>query len=114
MRWRGAHSTSGNGRRDLLGRSGMLKRRGIMLKIVVLSLATLSIAACTTTERRAAGGALIGGGTGAVIGGIAGGGTGAAIGAGVGAGTGAVIGAATSPGDCYAYDRYGRRVAVRC
>ncbi|WP_029350669.1 YMGG-like glycine zipper-containing protein [Bosea sp. 117] len=85
-----------------------------MLKIVAISAVALSLAACTTTERRAGAGALIGGGTGAVIGGIAGGGSGAAVGAAVGAGTGAVIGAATSPRECYARDAYGRTVIVRC
>lgn len=85
-----------------------------MLRIVAISAVALSLAACTTTQQRTAGGALIGAGTGAVIGGIAGGGTGAAWGAGAGAVAGGVIGAATSPGDCYTYDRYGRRMAVRC
>ena len=85
-----------------------------MLKILAISAVALSLAACTTTERRATGGALIGGGTGAIIGGIAGGGTGAAVGGAIGAGTGAVIGAATSPGDCWARDAYGRTVAVPC
>jgi len=85
-----------------------------MYKIIAISAVALSLGACTTTEQRTAGGALIGGGTGAIIGGIAGGGTGAAIGAGVGAATGAVIGNATSPGDCYTRDRYGRTYAVRC
>ena len=85
-----------------------------MRKIVAISVVALSLAACTTTQQRTAGGALIGSGTGAVIGGIAGGGRGAAIGAAVGTGTGAVIGAATSPGDCYARDYYGRMVPVRC
>lgn len=85
-----------------------------MLKILAIGAVALSLAACTTTERRAGTGAVIGGGTGAIIGGIAGGGTGAAVGAAVGAGTGAVIGAATSPGDCWARDAYGRTVAVPC
>ncbi|HEX4505536.1 MAG TPA: hypothetical protein VH722_07375 [Alphaproteobacteria bacterium] len=47
--------------------------------------------------QRAAGGALIGAGTGAVIGGIAGGGGGAAVGALAGGATGAAVGAATTP-----------------
>jgi len=67
-----------------------------MVKVIAFSLLALSIAGCTTTEKRAGTGALIGGGTGAIIGGIAGGGTGAAVGAAIGAGTGAVIGAATA------------------
>ena len=85
-----------------------------MLKIVTVSIIALMVAGCTTTERRAGAGALIGGGTGAIIGGIAGGGRGAAIGAGVGAGTGAIIGAATTPRHCWAYNRYGERIRVRC
>ncbi|MDR6951817.1 uncharacterized protein YcfJ [Ancylobacter sp. 3268] len=67
-----------------------------MVRVVAVSLVALSLAACTTTEKRAGTGALIGGGAGAIIGGIAGGGTGAAVGAAVGAGTGAVVGAATA------------------
>jgi hypothetical protein len=47
--------------------------------------------------QRAAGGALIGAGTGAAIGGIAGGGSGAAVGALAGGATGAAVGAATTP-----------------
>ena len=47
--------------------------------------------------QRAAGGALIGAGTGAAIGGIAGGGGGAAVGALAGGATGAAVGAATTP-----------------
>lgn len=85
-----------------------------MFKIIAVSALALSAAACTTTQRYAGTGALIGGGTGAIIGGATGGGTGAAVGAAVGAGTGALVGAAVSPGDCWAYDRWGNRVRVRC
>ncbi|MCK0197171.1 hypothetical protein MWN34_09625 [Ancylobacter sp. 6x-1] len=85
-----------------------------MKKIVTIAILGLMVAGCTTTERRAGTGALIGGGTGAVIGGIAGGGTGAAWGAGIGAASGALIGAATTPKDCWARDRYGNSVRVRC
>lgn len=76
-----------------------------MKTILVSVLALLLVAACTTTQKRAGTGALIGAGTGAVIGGVAGGGRGAAIGAAAGAAAGGLIGAATSPGDC----RYRRR-----
>lgn len=69
--------------------------KSVAVKIATLSVLALAVAGCTTTERRAGTGALIGGGAGAIIGGIAGGGTGAAVGAAIGAGTGAVIGAAT-------------------
>ena len=70
-----------------------------MRMIAVLICAGL-LAGCTTTEKRAAGGAVVGAGAGAVVGGIAGGGRGAATGAAVGAVAGALIGAATTPGDC--------------
>lgn len=86
----------------------------MIVRLAAISLVALAVAGCTTTERRAGTGALIGGGTGAVIGGIAGGGTGAAIGAGVGAATGAVIGAATTPKECWGRDSWGNAVRVRC
>lgn len=86
----------------------------MIVRIAAISLVALAVAGCTTTERRAVGGAAIGAGAGAVLGGITGGGTGAAIGAGVGAATGAVIGAATSPRECWARDRWGNPVQVRC
>lgn len=65
-----------------------------------LLMAALSLAACTDPYdpgQRAAGGALLGAGTGAAIGGIAGGGRGAGIGALIGGGVGALGGAATTP-----------------
>ncbi|MBB3770215.1 hypothetical protein FHS55_000801 [Angulomicrobium tetraedrale] len=70
--------------------------KSIAVKVAAIGIVALAVAGCTTTEKRTAGGALIGGGAGAIIGGIAGGGTGAAIGGAIGAGTGAVIGAATA------------------
>lgn len=93
-----------------------------MRKIVTVAVIGLALAGCTTTQRYAGTGALIGGGTGAVIGAAAGGGTGAAWGAAIGAGTGALIGAALAPGECWArdrygniaHDRYGNRIRVRC
>ncbi|MEI6159686.1 MAG: cell envelope biogenesis protein OmpA [Roseococcus sp.] len=60
----------------------------------------LALGACTNPYdpgQRAAGGALIGAGTGAAIGGIAGGGRGAAIVAISGGALGAVAGAVTTP-----------------
>src|SRR5580704_10543132 len=62
--------------------------------------ALLSLAACTDPYdpgQRAAGGALIGAGTGAAIGAAAGGGRGAALGALIGGGVGAATGVATTP-----------------
>jgi hypothetical protein len=60
----------------------------------------LAVSACTdpyNPGQRAAGGALIGAGSGAAIGAAAGGGQGAAIGALVGAGVGAATGVITTP-----------------
>jgi len=74
-----------------------------MMSKALLSLALaagLGLTACTNPYdpgQRAAGGALIGAGTGAAIGGIAGGGRGAAIGALAGGAVGAATGAATTP-----------------
>jgi osmotically inducible lipoprotein OsmB len=57
-----------------------------------------SLAACETPGERAAGGALIGGATGAAIGGLATGrGSGALAGGLIGAAGGAIIGAGTAP-----------------
>ncbi|MCK0208719.1 YMGG-like glycine zipper-containing protein [Starkeya koreensis] len=70
--------------------------KSVAIKLSAVAIVALVAAGCTTTERRAGTGALIGAGTGAVIGGIAGGGTGAAWGAGIGAVAGGAIGAATA------------------
>lgn len=59
-----------------------------------LVMSAVCLTSCSKSER-ALGGALIGAGAGAAIGGVAGGGTGAAIGAGVGGVTGAIVGAGT-------------------
>jgi uncharacterized membrane protein len=62
--------------------------------------AALALSACTDPYdpgQRAAGGALLGAGTGAAIGGIAGGGRGALAGGLIGGAVGAVGGAATTP-----------------
>ena len=73
------------------------------MKPTILTLglvALLGLAGCTNPYdpgQRAAGGALIGAGTGAAIGGIAGGGRGAAIGALSGGALGAVTGIVTTP-----------------
>jgi hypothetical protein len=73
------------------------------MKSVLTSLgviALLGLGACTDPTnpgQRAAGGALIGAGTGAAIGAIAGGGRGAAIGAVTGGAVGAATGVITTP-----------------
>jgi len=61
-------------------------------------------------------GAAIGAGAGAIIGGIATGSVrGAAVGAAVGGVAGGIIGhVAGKPGYCYARNRYGKRIVVRC
>jgi hypothetical protein len=67
---------------------------------VVSALMLSALTGCTNPNdpgQRAAGGALIGAGSGAAIGAIAGGPAGAAIGAGVGAVAGAAAGYATTP-----------------
>lgn len=70
--------------------------KSVTVKVAAIAVIALVAAGCTTTQRSAGTGALIGAGTGAVIGGIAGGGTGAAWGAGAGAVAGGVIGAAVA------------------
>jgi len=58
---------------------------------------------------------LIGGGTGALIGGLASRSAGGAVAGGlIGAAAGAIIADATRPGYCYYYNRHGRRVYTRC
>jgi uncharacterized protein YcfJ len=59
--------------------------------------AGLSLTACNSPGERAVGGALIGGGSGALIGGAIGGRRGALAGAGIGAAGGAIVGATTTP-----------------
>lgn len=69
----------------------------------------LSVAGCTTTEQRAAGGGLAGAGAGALIGGLATGTTeGALVGAAIGGTAGVLIGVATTPGYCRYRDSRGR------
>ncbi|HLG90126.1 MAG TPA: glycine zipper domain-containing protein [Alphaproteobacteria bacterium] len=66
----------------------------------ITMVAALSLSACSDPYdpgQRAAGGALLGAGTGAAIGGLAGGGRGAAVGALIGGGAGALGGYATTP-----------------
>jgi len=88
-----------------------------MLKIAAPIALALTLAACSTTSQtdRTLGGAAIGAGAGALIGAATGHGPGATLaGAAIGAGTGAVVGAATTPKNCVARDRYGRRYYVAC
>jgi hypothetical protein len=87
-----------------------------MRKIAVVTLVALTLAGCQTARQdRVLGGALIGGGTGALIGGLAGRSGGAALAGGViGAAAGAIIADATHPGRCYYRTRSGHRRYVRC
>ncbi|GLK80779.1 glycine zipper domain-containing protein [Methylopila turkensis] len=91
-----------------------------MKKIATLTLVAglgLGLAACgETRNERTLSGALIGAGTGAVIGGAATGKAGGAlVGGALGAGAGAVIGSQTRGSRrCYATNRYGERYRTRC
>lgn len=85
-------------------------------KIVLVSVAGLTLASCTAHEQRVGTGAGLGAGAGAITGALithdAGG---AILGAAAGAAAGAIIGHVTDrPGYCYARDRQGRTVVVEC
>ncbi|WP_029058923.1 glycine zipper domain-containing protein [Stappia stellulata] len=88
-----------------------------MKKVVLVSATALLLAACQSDSQRDR--TLVGGGlgaaTGAAIGAATGGGVGAALaGAAIGGVGGGVIGAASTPKNCVATDRYGRRYRVVC
>jgi len=89
----------------------------MMGKTLAVIMTASVLAGCANSGRvddRVAGGALIGGGTGALIGGLAGQSAGAAVAGGlIGAAAGAIIADATRPGWCY-YRRHHRRHYVRC
>ncbi len=72
-----------------------------MMTFAAAAALALSVSACNTPGERAAGGALIGGATGATIGAVAGGGRGALIGGAIGAAGGAIVGAGTAPDPAY-------------
>ncbi|MCC4243139.1 glycine zipper domain-containing protein [Stappia indica] len=88
-----------------------------MVRIVLVGAAALLLAACQSDSQRDR--ALVGGGlgaaTGAVIGAAATGDVGGALVGGVIGGVGgAMVGSATTPKNCIARDRYGRRYRVAC
>jgi hypothetical protein len=87
-----------------------------MHKIFMVAAMALMLAGCQTAhEDRVMGGALIGGGTGAVIGGVATRSAGGAVAGGlIGAAAGAIIADATRPGRCYYITPAGNRRYVRC
>lgn len=84
-----------------------------MRNMLFAGVAALGLTACETPEQT---GALIGGGTGAAVGAAATDSVGGAVVGGIaGAAVGAIIGhVADRPGYCYARDRYGQTVVVRC
>jgi osmotically inducible lipoprotein OsmB len=87
----------------------------VMRRTLVVIAMALALAGCANGRQdRVLGGAVIGGGTGALIGGLAGRTAGAAVAGGlIGAVAGAIIADATRPGWCY-YWRNHRRHYVRC
>lgn len=87
-----------------------------MKKIILVAVMGLTLAGCETARQdRQLGGALIGGGTGALIGGLATNSAGGAVAGGlIGAAAGAVIADSTRPGRCYTVTRSGYRRYVRC
>ena len=87
-----------------------------MKKIILIAAMALGLAGCETARQdRQFGGALIGGGTGAVIGGLATNSAGGAVAGGLlGAAAGAIIADETRPGRCYYVTRSGNRRYTRC
>lgn len=87
-----------------------------MNKVFLAIALTLSLAACSSHSQsdRTVGGALIGAGTGALVGGAIDGGRGAAVGALIGGAGGAVIGHQTAPKSCVYRDERGRRYRDVC
>ncbi len=87
-----------------------------MKKLLAVAIMALTLAGCETARQdRQLNGALIGGGAGALLGGLAGHSAGAAVAGGVvGAAAGAIIADSTRPGRCYRITRSGYRRYVRC
>jgi len=86
-----------------------------MTRLVLSTLAAVALlaaAGCTTTEKRAGTGAVVGAGTGALV--AAATGNNVAGGALIGGAAGALIGAATTPGQCRYRDAYGRVYEAAC
>ncbi|MCV9940649.1 bacteriocin [Boseaceae bacterium BT-24-1] len=87
-----------------------------MKKVVILVAVSAALGACTPREERATGGALLGAGAGALLGGLATGQAGGALaGAAIGGAGGAIIGSATAPSSiCVGRDDWGRRYHYEC
>jgi predicted small secreted protein len=87
-----------------------------MRKIFIVAAMALTLAGCETARQdRQLGGAVIGGGAGALIGGLATKSAGGAVAGGlVGAAAGAIIADSTRPGRCYYITRSGHRRYTRC
>jgi hypothetical protein len=88
-----------------------------MRRFVLAFIGIAALAACdaNSQSQRTAGGAVIGAGTGAVIGGLASNsGRGAVVGGLVGGAAGALIGRATTPNRCVYRDSSGRLFEARC
>ena len=87
-----------------------------MNRILISVALVLGLAACSSTSQsdRTVGGALLGAGTGALVGGAIDGGRGALIGAAIGGVGGAVVGHETAPKRCVYRDERGRRYRDDC
>jgi osmotically inducible lipoprotein OsmB len=86
-----------------------------MKKIMIIAAVAASLGACTAQEERTAGGALVGAGAGAIIGGAATGRAGGALaGAAIGGAGGAIVGSATAPRTCVGRDEWGRSFRYDC
>lgn len=84
------------------------------LKLLVVPLLILPLAACQTPEQNAAAGALAGAAVGAAVSSDSDRTKGALIGAAVGVAASTLIGPANAPGQCYYRDAYGNRYIAAC
>ena len=88
-----------------------------MKRFVIAFVGVAALAACdaNSQSQRTAGGAVIGAGTGALIGGLASNSAGGAVVGGlVGGAAGALVGRATTPNRCVYRDSSGRLFEARC
>ena len=87
-----------------------------MNKFIIPVVLALGLAGCSSTSQsdRTVGGALLGAGAGALVGGAIDGGRGALVGAAIGGVGGAVVGHQTAPKACWYRDDRGRRYRDVC